>query len=71
MLLPWARALINIQLGAALIDYWALSPLEVAALAKASRGELTEEEETEKEKENQKKLAAELRAAMAGIVPKK
>jgi hypothetical protein len=54
---------VNAQLGAALLDYWRLSPLEHTALAMASRGDLTESEQTAKEIEAQKKLATELTAA--------
>jgi hypothetical protein len=63
--MPWARALVNIQLGAALTDYWNLSPLEVVALGKASRSEKTEGEEAAEEKDNQQQLAAVLNG-MAG-----
>lgn len=52
--------MVNIGLGAALMDYWQLSPLELAALVKASKGELTESEEREQEIINQKKIAAQL-----------
>jgi DNA-binding CsgD family transcriptional regulator len=54
---------IHAQLGAALLDYWSLSPLEVEALAFASQGKKTEAEDAEQEKINQQRLAAALRAA--------
>lgn len=61
--MPWARAVVHIQLGAALIDYWKLGEMELTAIAKASRGELTETEEAEEERKAQQQLAAQLTAA--------
>jgi hypothetical protein len=62
--MPWARAVVNIGLGAALLDYWTLNPIEVHALAKAGRGERTDEEEKQEEVENQRKMAAALNLSM-------
>lgn len=61
--MPWARAVIRAQLGAALLDWWSLSPLEAAALAAASRGDLTDAETAEQERTAQREIAAQLRAA--------
>lgn len=68
--MPWARAVVNIHLGAALMDYWSLSPLELTALAKASKNELTEAEQAEREKIAQKQMAAQLAAAAAAAARK-
>lgn len=60
--MPWARALVNINLGSALVNYWDLSPLETQVLSMASRRELTETEEAAEEKKNQQLMAAHLGA---------
>lgn len=54
--------MINAQIGAALLDYWTLSPLEIEVLAMASRGQLTEKEEKAKQADDQRALAAALSA---------
>lgn len=61
--MPWARAVINGGLGAALIDYWGLTPIEHEALARASNHEKTTAELHAEEVENQKQMAAALTAA--------
>ena len=61
--MPWARAVIHGGIGAALLDWWSLSPLEAAALAAASRGQRTAAEEAAEEKRAQQQLAASLQAA--------
>lgn len=58
----WARATVNLGLGVALLDYWSLGPLELSALAKANRGEKTEEEAAKEERDNQLQIAAALSA---------
>jgi len=50
-------------IGAALLDYWSLAPLEYEALCFASQNRKTEAEESEEERRAQQQLAAELRAA--------
>ena len=54
--------MVHIGLGAAHLDYWNLSPLELTALIAAHNGDKTEAEERTEEKENQRKLSAELAA---------
>jgi len=53
---------VHIGLGAATLDYWNLSPLELSALIAAHNGDKTEAEKAEEEKQNQIKLAAQLAA---------
>lgn len=61
--MSWARAVIHGGIGAAAMDYWQLSDVEVTALAYASQGKKTEAEEAAEEHRNQQLLAAQLRAA--------
>jgi hypothetical protein len=69
-LMEWARAVINGGIGQAGLDYWQLSDIEHTALAYASQGKKTEAEEAAQERQNQIKLAAELRAAFPTTQPK-
>lgn len=68
--MPWARAVIHGQIGAANLDYWKLSPLEAEALAFASQGKKTEAEEAAEEKRAQQQLAAQLRSAFPNAIKK-